>query len=290
MKNRSDEHKTTTIGEALRDAARTLGDAGLENPRFEAEVLLGELLGCGRAMLYAHGDDPLDGAKGDAFASGIRRRADREPMAYITGHREFMGLDLMVDRSVLIPRPDTECVAEAGIAWLTQHPEAVDVLDLCTGSGAIGLSVKAALPKVNVTLADLSAEALAVAKRNAAAHALTVNLARGDLFDAVGDGKFHAIISNPPYIPEADLATLDRDVRDYEPRMALAGGASGYDFYDAIIAGAAAHLHEGGLLLFEAGDGQGETLCEKLRAAGFDICIRARDLIGMLRGVGGVRI
>ena len=235
-----------TIDIALMQGAAKLQRVGLDAPRFEAEVLLSHLLNCNRAMLYAHNKDALTERQLQQFETGIDRRAHHEPMAYITGHREFMDLDLIVTKDVLIPRPDTEVVVEAGLAWLKDHPQAIKVLDLCTGSGAIGLSIKNEMPHLDVTLTDLSEKALAVAKQNAEKFSLDVDLQQGDLYEAIGTQQYDMIISNPPYIPPKVIATLEQDVKDYEPVMALDGGETGFDFYDRIIAGANDHLYPRG--------------------------------------------
>lgn len=277
-----------TIEKILQSAAKELSCNHIENPRFESELLLSEVLKCNRAMLYAHKDHLVSAENENVFLDGIRRRADHEPMAYIIGHREFMGLDLKVTKDVLIPRPDTECVVEAAIEWLSQQEKNdLKVLDLCTGSGAIGLAIKKALPTLDITLTDLSEAALDLARENSERLGLAVRFSQGDLFEAVGDCQFHCIVSNPPYIPNKVITTLESEVKDHEPYMALSGGESGFDFYDAIISEASQHLYPGGLLLLEAGDGQGETLIRKMSDSGFDMCIRAYDLIGTLRGVGG---
>lgn len=278
-----------SIEAALSEGTAALRDAGLEKPRLEAEVLMSAVLQCGRAMLYAYGGDLLSEDRERVFAEGLKRRCGREPMAYIIGKKEFMGLTFTVTPDVLIPRPDTEIVVETALAVLKGHPGMETVLDLCTGSGAIGLSVKNYRPDLRLTLTDIAPEALKIAEINAKSLGIEAEMLPGDLFNPVGNRRFDCIVSNPPYIPTAVIATLESDVKDYEPETALDGGMSGFDFYDRIIGEAEKHLNDGGALLLEAGDGQADGLLEKLSAAGFDACIAEKDLIGMTRCVGGYK-
>lgn len=276
-----------TIENLLKNAAEILRNAGLENPRFEAEILLSKLLKINRAMLYAHHHDVLKEATVLEFQSKFERRAGHEPMAYIWGEKEFMGLTFKVSPDVLIPRPDTETIVEEALKRIPEDSTDCHVLDLCTGSGAIGLSIAHYRPKIKLTLTDISDAALKIAKDNANQFFPSARIVQGDLFSPVAEEKFQIIVSNPPYIPSEVIKSLESDVKDYEPRLALDGGKEGFDFYDRIIAEAKNHLYTDGWLLLEAGDHQGERLFEKLQAADFQNCFMSKDLIQMPRCIGG---
>lgn len=204
-----------------------------------------------------------------------------EPLAYILGEWEFHGLKLYVNEHVLIPRDDTCAVADLAIKqalFLNQNPR---ILDLCTGSGCIGLAVASRVRDARVTLADISREALAVAKRNIQRCHLTGKVACYQV-DALASppvflGKYDLIVSNPPYITTADMETLDKSVKDHEPHLALHGGADGLDFYRAIAQGYRAALNPGGYLCFEFGEDQGDAVCAILEENGYTILERSRD-------------
>lgn len=276
-----------TIERLLKNASEILRNAGLENPRFEAEVLLSALLKINRAMLYAHNQDELTDETVQTFQSKLEKRAGHEPMAYILGKKEFMGLTFKVSPDVLIPRPDTEIVVEETIKRILEDSADFQVLDLCTGSGAIGLSIAHYRPKIRLTLTDVSEAALKIAKDNADVIFPSARIIQGDLFSPIAEEKFHLIVSNPPYIPSIMIETLESDVKDYEPRLALDGGTEGFDLYDRIIEVAKAHLYTGGWLMLEAGDNQGKRLFEKLQASDFQNCFMSYDLIDMPRCIGG---
>lgn len=277
------------VGDQLKQAALRLRAAGIESPRFEAEVLLDAVLGHGRAWLYAHPDAALKPQEQARYAALVTRREAREPVAYLTGRREFMGMALAVTPGVLIPRPDTECVVEAALRCIPEAGEGNAVLDLCTGSGAIALAVKNARPKAAVSASDLSDQALACARGNAERLGLAIDLAQGDLFSPFDGAAFDLILSNPPYIPTADIDGLMDDVRLYEPASALDGGSTGLDFYRRIAAEAPAHLKAGGRLVMELGDGQYEDIAGIMTRAGFCVDMHIRDLAGLDRGIGGIK-
>ena len=277
-----------TIESFIHQATLTLQQGNIQQPRFEAELLLAFVLDCDRVTLYTHSKDKVDSQRAERYTSLVERRAHGEPYAYLTGSKEFMGLAFSVDPGVLIPRPDTECVVEAALSALPA--EAKTVLDVCTGSGAIGVAIGHYRPDVKVTMTDISEAALAVAEKNARKNGVDARLIQSDLFDALPEGaRFDLIISNPPYIPKAEIQTLDRDVKDFEPMLALDGGIDGYDIYRRLIPSAFERLLPGGLLVLECGHDQGKTLARAAKAAGFQDVKLIFDLAGRQRGIVGVR-
>lgn len=247
-----------TIGEWLRRARDVLTQSGCPDPQIDSKWIAEDTLGLTRSELHFESERAIEDAQLDLLENRLNRRAAGEPVQYILGSACFMGLQFYVDNRVLIPRQDTETLVEAVIVALREF-SAPDVLDLCAGSGAIGLSVKTLVPSANVTLSDLSRDALDVARKNA--HALNVDaeFRHGDLFRAVGREKFDLIASNPPYIPRGDLADLQREVL-CEPTLALDGGTDGLDVYRRIAAEAGAHLNPGGFLYLEVGIGEAEPV------------------------------
>lgn len=217
----------------------------------------------------------------DAMEQGVARILSGEPLAYILGEWEFYGLNLYVDPRVLIPRDDTCAVATLAInkaLFLDQDPR---VLDLCTGSGCIGLAIASRVKDARVTLADISKDALAVAKKNVARNHLSgrVSCVQADALGIPSAflGKFDLIVSNPPYITTEEMKTLPVSVKDYEPHLALEGGEDGLDFYRAIIRNYKEALKPGGYLCFEFGEEQGDAICQMLTDEGYTILERSRD-------------
>ena len=260
----------TTLEQALQKAQA----AGLE--RLDAQMLLLHVRGRSthdRAWLLAHDTDALAAPVQAAFEAGVRRRRGGEPLAYITGHKEFFGLDLQVDARVLVPRPDTEALVDWALSLLADTPTAT-VLDLGTGSGAIALALKASRPELSVRATDFSAEALAVARSNAARLHLDITFQQGSWLENV-DGHYQLIVSNPPYI-----AAQDRHLADllHEPVQALTAGDDGLDDLRRIIAQAPAHLHAGGWLLLEHGYDQADAVRRLLLESGFQTVGSRRDL------------
>jgi release factor glutamine methyltransferase len=261
-------------------------DKGVENPRLDAEVLLSHILRKERLFLYVHFDQPLEEAELSAFRSAVKQRAARLPIAYIIGMKEFMGLDFEVTPAVLIPRPDTEILVEKALSRLT----AVDkpcILDLGTGSGAICISMLVNIPTAKGVTVDISTEALAVAKRNAARHFVSERLTfcQGDLFAPVKGQVFAAIVSNPPYIPEADIAGLTPEVRQ-EPNIALLGGKDGLDFYRRIIQESRNYLAANGFVAMEVGIGQAQLVAKMAEETGrFKVSDIVKDYGGIDRVV-----
>ena len=236
-----------TAREAVRGAAARLSGAGVPDPRLDAEYLLAELLGLTRLRLIADGDRELTATEIQAYEAWLARRERREPLQYILGTQPFMGCMLAVSPAALIPRADTECLCEAALEALRPGMRA---LDLCTGTGALAIALKTHCPGAEVCASDLSAEALALAKRNAAALDAEIRFYQGDLFAPLAGQRFDLIVSNPPYIPRGELPGLQAEVL-YEPAMALDGGEDGLDFYRRIAAEAPARLTPGGRLMLE---------------------------------------
>ena len=217
----------------------------------------------------------------DAMESAVRRILEGEPLAYVLGEWEFYGMRLCVDKNVLIPRDDTCAVASLAIKkglFLDQDPR---ILDLCTGSGCIGLAIANRVKDAKVTLADISKEALAVARKNISLHKLTgrVSCVQADALAAPSPflGKFDMIVSNPPYVTAKEMEELPHSVKGYEPHLALYGGVDGLDFYRAIVKNYTAALKPGGYLCFEFGMGQGDDVCKILERNGYTILERTRD-------------
>ena len=267
----------------LAQALATASALGLD--RLDAQLLLLHALGRSdgnRAWLLAHDADPLTPVNEAAFLALARRRAAGEPLAYLTGHKEFHGLDLRVDPRVLIPRPDTETLVTWTLDLLANTPHA-HVIDLGTGSGAIALALKRARPDFVVGAVDASADALEVAQANAERLRLDVRFELGSWLHSA-TGRVHAILSNPPYIAAHDhhLAALT-----HEPQQALVSGADGLDDIRQIIAQAPAHLLPGGWLLLEHGHDQAERVRALLRDTGLEAVQSRRDLSGIERCSGG---
>jgi release factor glutamine methyltransferase len=253
-----------TLREALMRAAGQLSAHPDLRPTAvpDATLLLMHLLGIDRAGLIAHPERPVSREEQAGLQRLVERRLRFEPMQYILGTQEFFGLALRVTPAVLIPRPETEILVEAVLARLPDDV-ALRIADVGTGSGAIAIALAHALPLGSVTALELSDEALAVARENTAAHGLEgrIRLLRSDLFQAVaGEEPFDAIVSNPPYIPDADAPTLHPQVREHEPAQALFAGASGMDVYERLVPQAYAHLKPGGLLALEMGFSQHDDI------------------------------
>ena len=252
--------------------------------RLDAQLLLLHALGrdaMDRAWLTAHDTDVVSPAARALFEAGVARRAAGEPLAYITGHKEFYGLNLAVDARVLVPRPDTETLVDWALEVLSPTP-AARVIDLGTGSGAIALALKHTRADLRVSAVDASADALAVARANAQRLQLDVKWAQDNWLEGVS-GQFDAIVSNPPYIAAADHHL---DALIHEPLSALTSGADGLDDIRTIISQASAHLHKGGWLLLEHGYDQAEAVRDLLTEAGFSHVQSRHDLAGIERCSG----
>ena len=264
----------------LLSAARELAAHGVPDPETDAALLLAHLLSRDPLSLRVDMETELSGDTLSAFRSLADRRASREPLQYILGSVPFCGLTYHVDPRVLIPRPETALLAEWALEELRDLPSPA-VLDLCCGSGCLGLTVKHRRPDARVTLADLSPDALQVARLNAAGLQLDVEFLQGDLYSPLRS-RYDLILSNPPYIPSGQCPSLQEEVLR-EPPMALDGGKDGLDFYRRIILEAPAYLFPGGRLMLELGDGEAEPVREMLPAAGFSSAVVRKDLAGLER-------
>jgi release factor glutamine methyltransferase len=249
-----------------------------DSARLDAELLLADSAGIARATLIAHPERIVGATEARRLAAAVERRRRGEPLAYITGRREFYSIDLAVDSSVLVPRPETELLVEHALCGLPSGP--ARVLDLGTGSGAIALAIKRERPGCEVTGVDLSPAAIAVARANAARLGLDVRFVESDWFAAVAGERFDAIVANPPYVASGDPAFA---ALVHEPRAALDGGADGLDAYRAIFAAAAVQLTTGGALLVEHGADQREALISMAPAAGLAVAAIVDDLAGLPR-------
>lgn len=276
----------TRARDALDSATIAIAAAGCDTPKLDAELMLARVLGVSRERLLTDRDLVVSGPAIRSFQDAVRRRAmQREPVAYITGVRHFRRLELMVDPRVLIPRPETELLVEVALARL---PRGTRVLDVGTGSGAIALALADERPDLTVTGSDVSEDALVVARANAARLGLDrVEWLQADLLDGVPD-DFNAILSNPPYVTEADRASLAPEILRHEPAGALFAGQDGLDCIRTLIAQAATHTRAR-LLMLEVGAGQAGAVGESMLAAGFERVDVERDLAGIERVVIGAR-
>ncbi len=232
---------------------------GIANARLEAEWLLCAVTRLDRVGLYLQYDKPLNPIELADYRAKVIRRARREPLQHILGSQEFCGLEYEVNADVLVPRHDTEVlVSEA----FSRCPHAAAILDIGTGSGCIAIALKKLFASAAVTATDVSEAALAVARRNAVKHGVDIEFLGGSLFTPVTGTCFDLIVSNPPYIPSADIESLEQEVRDYDPRLALDGGRDGLDVYRKLIPAAVTGLNAGGWLLVEVGAGQAEDVVQ----------------------------
>jgi len=258
--------------EAIQRSTGFLSKKGVDSPRLQAELLLAHLLNQPRMKLYLDFERSLTPSEVDAFRELIRRRGRREPLQQIVGSTSFCGLEIAVSRDALIPRPETELLAERGWTFLnqlsTRNPQPPTALDFGTGSGCLAIALACQCATAEVYAVDISPEALALARRNAARHGLAerIRFLQGDGFAALPEGtRFDLIISNPPYIPSGDIASLPPEVRDYDPHRALDGGPDGLDHGRRLAAESARFLKPHGRLMLEFGDGQAERLREILQ-------------------------
>ncbi|HZR08598.1 MAG TPA: peptide chain release factor N(5)-glutamine methyltransferase [Myxococcales bacterium] len=278
---------TWTVRSLLQWAREWLLKKGVANPRLDAELLLAHALGCDRLRLYIDVDKPVGAEELARFKPLIQRRAAREPVAYILGSKEFYGRPFEVAPGVFIPRPETELLVRLVLDHLP--PGAARVADLCSGSGAVGISVAAEHPDAQVDLVELSPEAAAIARRNVEKHAPgRVRVFCGDLFAAFPDRiRYDAIAANPPYVPTPDGRKLASDVVDHEPHLALFAGEDGLDVIRRIAAEVKDWLAPGGLFVTEIDPAQGEAVARLLRDAGLAGVRVERDLAGLDRHVVG---
>ncbi|ORT99109.1 Methylase of polypeptide chain release factor [Anaerovibrio sp. JC8] len=277
-----------TIGKLLKWTEEYFAKAGLDTPRLDGEVLLCHVLQKERIHLYVHFDQPLTKEELAQFKVFIKERVQHKPVAYIVGHKDFMGLDFKVTEATLIPRPDTEILVEAVISRLKiGRDDLGTIADIGTGTGAICLSLLNYLPELKAVTVDISPGAIEVARENAECLGLSdrIEFYQGDLLEPIKDRKFTAIVSNPPYIPEGDMAGLDSNVKDYEPLSALAAGVDGLDCYRRLVAEAGELIEDDGFLALEIGINQADSLRKLGEEHGWGRCEVLKDLAGIDRVV-----
>ena len=253
-----------TVLEAIQRSTGFLARKGVDSPRLQVELLLAHALGVPRLKLYLNFEQKLTGADLESVRELVRRRGNREPLQHIIGSTSFCGFEIKVNRHVLVPRPETEMLAERAWQFLAAlNPPPGAALDFGTGSGCLAIALAAQCPGAEVHATDISVEALRVARENAALNNLSdkIQFHSGDGFAALPRVlPFDLIVSNPPYVPSAEIEALAPEVRDHDPRLALDGGADGLDFYRRLAAEAANHLRPAGRIMLESGDGQAEQI------------------------------
>jgi release factor glutamine methyltransferase len=277
--------------EEIDKAARRLAVSGIESARLDAELLMAAAAGVTREAVIT-GSIELSHETLRRFDTMIARREKREPVAYLLGRKEFYSLDFEVNPAVLIPRPESEIVVAAALGFIAGAPDA-RVLDIGTGSGAIAIAIAVNAPRVRVTAVDISADAIAVASRNAQHHRVEdrATFRRADCFEILDGGpalgSFEVIVSNPPYLDDAEIAALEPDVRGYEPRVALRAGAGGLDILRRIAAGVPQHQHlaSAGELIVEVGAEQAAAVAKLVEEAGLRVVSVINDFAGHPRVV-----
>jgi len=269
----------------MREGAERLGTGPHpQRARADAELLLLHVLGKNKAWLMAHGAEEVTAARAASYNELVTQRLVGEPIQYILGEAEFYGLPFRVTRDVLIPRPETEHLVERVLALAAAFPHPC-IADIGTGSGAIAIALAHYLPHAAITAIDLSERALAIARQNATRNAVDsrIRFLRGDLLSPVASEGFDLVVSNPPYVAEADRASLSVEVRDHEPALALFAGAGGLAVYQRLIPAAHAALAPGGFLALEIGAGQSSAVESLLTAASFAEIESTPDLQGIPR-------
>ena len=277
-----------TLVERVSEAARRLAEAGIDarDAAFDAEVLARWALGWERATYLARRREPAPAGFEDRFGPLVARRGRREPVARITGRREFWGLDFEVAPAVLVPRPESELLVETALARLGDRAARWEIADVGTGSGCLAIALARELPRARVAATDVCPDALAVARRNAARHGAADRVAfrRADLLDGL-PGPFDLIVSNPPYVPDAVIDTLAPEVRRHEPAAALRGGPDGLDTVRQLVTATASRLRAGGWLVIEIGAGQSGEAAALAGRAGLRLVDVRPDLQGIPRVV-----
>jgi release factor glutamine methyltransferase len=289
-------YEKRTLRRALMNGIDSLHRVGIESAQLDVQVLICHALGLQRNDLYLQFDRPLTLEQEAHFENLLQRRLQREPVAYITCSKEFWSLDFAVDRTVLIPRPETELLVELAIEFV--KPDArtapVKILDLGTGGGPIAVSIAKELPCAQLWAVDISADALRLAQRNAARHGVApqITFLEGDLFAPIANSvmEFDLIVANPPYIRTDSIEELAPEIRNYEPAIALNGGVDGLDYYRRIVGEANRYLRDGGSILLEIGADQGAAV-KRLFALASDLAeaMIYQDLAGQDRVIAAIK-
>ncbi len=293
MSGAADKGPRTLLG-YVQVTASFLASKGVDNARLDAELLLADVLGLTRTQIYTNFEQPMAAPEVDKYRELVRRRAAREPVAYITGRREFWSLDFAVDRRVLVPRPETELVVELAVDALRTrvgNGRPPLVADVGTGSGAIAVAIAKEMPEARVIATDRSEAALEIAPANAARHGVDgrIEFRNGDgCAPLAGTGAFDVIASNPPYVRSGEMKTLAPEVREWEPRWALESGAEGMDVTAPLVEDAFELLAPGGSLIVEVGT-QSALVRDCFVRRGYDAVVVKRDLAGLDRVVTGRR-
>ena len=271
-----------TLREILTEGEKKLASAGVPEAKLNAWYLFAHCFSITKSMFFLRADEEIQENDCVHYRELLEKRSRRIPLEHLTGETEFMGLPFLVNANVLIPRQDTECLVEE----VLKYCDGADVLDLCTGSGCIGISLAKLGHCKSVTLTDISVEALATAKKNAQKNEVTVQIVESDLFRSL-QGTFDVIVSNPPYIRSGEIPKLMPEVREYEPLQALDGSEDGLSFYKSIIQEISTFLTSGGRVFFEIGAEQGEAVSQLMHEAGFRNVEVKQDLAGLDRIVCG---
>ncbi|QTE68492.1 peptide chain release factor N(5)-glutamine methyltransferase [Clostridiales bacterium] len=269
------------------EMTRRFRAAGIPDPEFDSAALLASLCGRNPLSLRLDMETEIDQETEDRYRSLCARRIRREPLQYITGESRFCGYSFAVTPSVLIPRPETELLCEWAVEKIPVDASP-RILDLCCGSGCIGITLKLRIPSSAVYMSDLSSAAADVARRNAERLSADVSVGTGDLFENIRDRNFDLIISNPPYIPENECSLLQEEVKK-EPLTALDGGNDGLDFYRRICREAPDYLRRGGILMFELGDGQHSAVGKMMEESGFQSVEIRKDFRQISRMISGLK-
>ncbi|MCR5828972.1 MAG: peptide chain release factor N(5)-glutamine methyltransferase [Lachnospiraceae bacterium] len=281
-----------TYRDYLDRADTELKKAGIEDHSSCARLIVCEASGMNMAAVILHEHEEVSEAYVKRFEELLSRRLEREPLEYITGHTSFMGLEIICTPDCLIPSFDTEILAEIAVNEAKKalreagSKETVRLLDICTGTGCVGISVAKLSGIGKVTLSDISPEVIRVAEKNAAENGVEAELIVSDLFEAI-EGKYKLITANPPYIAGGMIETLAPEVSVFEPRLALDGGADGLSFYRRIVMGAPEYMDEGAFLAMEIGDEQAEEVGDMMKERGFEQITVHKDLAGFNRVVSG---
>jgi release factor glutamine methyltransferase len=274
------------IGEILKKSVKILDEAGFEDPFNEAVTLMAAALGRTKSYIYTHKDEKPDNGDTAVLFEYVGKRIRRMPVSYITGKAWFMSLEFIVTPEVLIPRPETEAIVEKAVATAKDSPKnEISVLDICAGSGCIGISVAYHYERITAVLADKMPGCINVEKANITKHGLEerVSTIQSDMFENLKGQKFDLILCNPPYVKQKDIDSLEDDVKLYEPTGALDGGEDGLDFYRILSKQAPGHLLEGGYLVLELGIGQEDDVLHLVEREGLEVVSVEDDISGIPR-------